>query len=158
MGSQTPHHTVFGLIRPSTQVQLHLKIPVSIAIIKERRRNASRNMEIFYYPNCSFVQQQKMPERESHVDGLIKRASRLEVVFFAGFISTAFCLKAFYIKSFTFFAVPSVIGKSQYFKHFLSREVVVAQLVERLLPTPEIRSSKPVIIKFYLLTNVLKLY
>ena len=32
--------------------------------------------------------------------------------------------------------------------------VVVAQLVERLLPTPDIRRSNPVIGKFYLLPTV----
>ena len=37
-------------------------------------------------------------------------------------------------------------------------EVVVAQLVERLLPTPEIFGSNPHIIKCYLLLTVLKMY
>ena len=34
--------------------------------------------------------------------------------------------------------------------------VVVAQLVERSFPTPEIRSSNPVISKFYLLLTTFK--
>ena len=44
-------------------------------------------------------------------------------------------------------------------KHFLFRAVVVAQLVEQSLPTPEVRSSNPVIGKIYiehLLSTVLK--
>ena len=36
--------------------------------------------------------------------------------------------------------------------------MVVAQLVEWLLPTPEIRGLNPVISKFYLLSTVLNLY
>ena len=36
--------------------------------------------------------------------------------------------------------------------------MVVAQLVERSLPTPDVRSSNPVISKFNSLSTVLKLY
>ena len=32
----------------------------------------------------------------------------------------------------------------------MDKAMVVAQLVEQLLPTPEIRGSNPVIVKFYL--------
>ena len=42
-------------------------------------------------------------------------------------------------------------------KHLLPRAVVVVQLVERLLPTPEIHGLNPVIGKFYLLPTVLRI-
>ena len=43
------------------------------------------------------------------------------------------------------------LPRYQYCKHFCSLAVVVAQLVEQSLPTPEIRRLNPVIGKIYIL-------
>ena len=48
------------------------------------------------------------------------------------------------------------LEKNLFNKHTFVRAVVVSQLVERLLLTPNIISSNPVIGKFYLLSAALK--
>ena len=49
-----------------------------------------------------------------------------------------------------------LMEKSSRNENIFERLVVVAQLVEQSLPTPQFRGSKPVIGKFYLISTALK--
>ena len=59
------------------------------------------------------------------------------------------------------YSILRVRGLKQHHKRQLSMAVVVAQLVERSLPIPEVRGSNPVIgtklLNIYLLSTVLKI-
>ena len=52
-----------------------------------------------------------------------------------------------------FVALAGIECRSRCHKQNLCRALVVAQMVERLLPTPEIRRSNPDIGNFYLLST-----